>query len=202
MSALIIKSHVKDGIEIARQYSLPEPLIDLIPQHHGTALIGYFFDKAKREVEEGEVVDEAHYRYPGPKPQTKEAGILMLADGVEAASRTISDPSPAKVQGAVQKIVNKVFASGQLDECELTLKDLHLIAKSFSRVLNGIFHRRIEYSEPAEKRARGENGESNEESNAGRRNSNPDAGSKNVEETSSTEGVETGSQDALKRLGL
>ena len=201
MSALIIKSHVKDGIEIARQYSLPEPLIDLIPQHHGTALIGYFFDKAKREAEEGEVVDEAHYRYPGPKPQTKEAGILMLADGVEAASRTISDPTPAKIQGAVQKIMNKVFVSGQLEECELTLKDLHLIAKSFSRVLNGIFHRRVEYSEPAEKRARGESGETSEESN-GRRNNSAEVYNKHPEETSSDEGAEANNQDALKRLGL
>lgn len=154
MSALIIRAHVKDGIEMAKRHRLPQAIVDFIPQHHGTALIEYFYDKAKKDADEGESVDDSHYRYPGPKPQTKEAGILMLADGVEAAARTVQDPTPAKLQGVVQKIINKVFASGELDECELTLKDLHEIAKSFTRVLSGIYHRRIEYSEPAEKRAR------------------------------------------------
>jgi membrane-associated HD superfamily phosphohydrolase len=151
MSALIIRAHVKDGVEMAREHRLPERLIDFIPQHHGTALISFFYDKAVREAEEGEEVDESHYRYPGPRPQTKEAGILMLADGVEAASRALADPAPAKIQGLVQKMINKVFASGQLDESELTLKDLHLIAKSFTRVLTGIFHRRVEYPETTAK---------------------------------------------------
>ena len=151
MSALIIKAHVKDGIELALEHRVPRMLVDFIPQHHGNSLIEYFYEKALREAEEGEVVDEGHYRYPGPRPQTKEAGILMLADAVEASSRTLSDPQPAKIQGLVQKIINKVFASGELNECELTLQDLHQIAKSFTRVLTGIYHRRIEYSEPAEK---------------------------------------------------
>jgi putative nucleotidyltransferase with HDIG domain len=147
MSALIIRSHVKDGIEMARSAKLPEPLIDFISQHHGTALIEFFYDKALKEAEEGDVIDENLFRYPGPKPQTKESGILMLADQVEAISRTMSDPTPSKIQGMVQKVINRVFASGQLDESELTLKDLHLIAKSFSRVLTGIVHRRVEYPE-------------------------------------------------------
>jgi len=154
MSALIIKSHVKDGIKMAQEYKLPEVIIDMIPQHHGTALIEYFYDKACKEVGEaglGEDVDKNLYRYPGPKPQTKEAGILMLADGIEAACRTISDPTLDRIQGLVQKMINKVFASGELDECELTLKELHEIAKCFTRVLTGIYHQRIAYSEPAEK---------------------------------------------------
>jgi putative nucleotidyltransferase with HDIG domain len=151
MSALIIKAHVKDGIEMAQEYGLPEVLVDFIPQHHGNSLIEYFYEKALRDAEDDEDVDESHYRYPGPRPQTKEAGILMLADAVEASSRTLSVPVPAKIQGLVQKIINKVFASGELNECNLTLQDLHLIAKSFTRVLTGIYHRRIEYSEPAEK---------------------------------------------------
>lgn len=151
MSALIIKSHVKDGVEMAKQHRLPEALIEFIPEHHGTALIEYFYDKAVKEAEEGETVDQNHYRYPGPKPQTKEAGILMLADAVEAASRTLADPSPAKIKGLVQKQINRVFVSGQLNESELTLRDLHEIAKSFSHILTGIHHRRVEYSEPAEK---------------------------------------------------
>jgi len=153
MSALIIRSHVKDGIEMARAAKLPQSLIDFIAEHHGTALIEYFHDKALKEAEAGEVIDENLFRYPGPKPQTKESGILMLADQVEAVSRTIADPTPAKIQGMVQKIINRVFASGQLDESELTLKDLHLIAKSFTRVLTGIVHRRIEYPEQQLERA-------------------------------------------------
>ncbi len=151
MSALIIKAHVKDGIEMAEQVRLPKSVSDFIAQHHGTSLIEYFYEKALKEAEPGDLVDESHYRYPGPKPQTKEAGLLMLADAVEAASRTLSDPTPAKIQGLVQKMINKIFSSGELGESNLTLKDLHKIAKSFTRVLSAIYHRRIEYSEPAEK---------------------------------------------------
>jgi len=151
MSALIIKAHVKNGVELAEQHKLPRPLVDFIREHHGTSLIEYFYDKALKEAEEDENVDESHYRYAGPRPQTKESGILMLADGVEAASRTLSDPTPAKIQGLVQKMINKVFADGELDESELTLKELHLIAKEFTRILTGIHHRRVEYNEPAGK---------------------------------------------------
>ncbi len=155
MSALIVKSHVKEGIELATKYRLPRVVIDLIPQHHGTSLIRYFYDKALGEAQEGEVVDENQYRYDGPKPQTKEAAILMLGDSVEAASRTLADPSPTKIKGLVQKIINNIFASGELDESELTLNDLHVIARCFTRVLNGIYHRRVEYSDPAEKTREG-----------------------------------------------
>ena len=151
MSALIIKAHVKDGIELAREHRLPEAIIDFIPQHHGTSLISYFYTKAVRDADKDDVVEEAHYRYHGPKPQSREAGILMLADQVEASSRTLSDPTPARIQGLVQKIINRVFATGELDQCDLTLRDLHKIAKTFTRVLSGIYHRRIEYSEPADK---------------------------------------------------
>lgn len=151
MSALIIKSHVKEGMELAHQHKLPMEIQSFIPQHHGTSLIEYFYDKALSEAGEGETVDESLYRYPGPKPQTKEAGILMLADAIEASSRTLQDPTPARIQGLVQKMINRVFAGGQLDESELTLRDLHSIAKSFTRVLSGIYHRRIEYHDPAER---------------------------------------------------
>lgn len=157
MSALIIRSHVKDGIELARKHKLPQAIVDMVPQHHGTSTIEYFFDKAKKEAQEageGAVeVDRSLYTYPGPKPQTREAGILMLADGIEAAARTLSDPSPDRIQGMVQKLINKVFASGELNECDLTLRDLHLIAKSFTRVLTSIYHQRIAYAEPVEKGA-------------------------------------------------
>lgn len=151
MSALIIRSHVKDGIDLAKKYRLSESLIDMIPQHHGTALIEYFYEKALKDSENGEEVDKNLYQYPGPKPQTREAGILMLADGIEAAARTLQEPTADRLQGLVQKMINKVFSSGQLNECDLTLRDLHLIAKRFTRVLTGIYHHRITYSEPAEK---------------------------------------------------
>ncbi len=155
MSALIIRSHVKEGVELAEQHKLPRAIIDMIPQHHGTARIEYFYDKARKEAEENgedpELVDESLYRYPGPKPQSRESGILMLADGIEAASRTLSEPTFDRIQGLVQKYINKIFASGELNECDLTLRDLHVIAKSFTRVLSGIYHQRISYAEPAEK---------------------------------------------------
>jgi cyclic-di-AMP phosphodiesterase PgpH len=154
MSALIIRSHVKEGLELAHQHKLPPIMDDMITQHHGTALIEYFYDKACKEAEEagdGVEVDQSLYRYPGPKPQSRETGILMLADGIEAACRTISEPTHDRIQGLVQKMMNKIFTSGELDECELTLQDLHVIAKCFTRVLTSIYHQRIAYAEPAEK---------------------------------------------------
>jgi cyclic-di-AMP phosphodiesterase PgpH len=164
MSALILMSHVKDGVELATESGLGAPLVDIIRQHHGTTLIKYFHDKAQNKKDAGPQVDERDYRYPGPKPQTREAALIMLADAVEAASRTLAEPTPARIQGMVQKIINNVFIDGQLDECELTLKDMHNIAKSFNRILAGIFHHRIDYPEPAFKErerelARRKNGE-------------------------------------------
>ncbi len=156
MSSLIISTHVKEGVEIAKQYRLGKIIQDIISQHHGTSCINYFFQKAKDLHEGGnQLVSDKDFRYPGPKPQTKEAGIVMLADAVEATSKTLSDPTPARIQGKVQKIINNIFTDGQLDECELTLKDLHLIAESFIRILNGIFHSRIEYPEKSAKESNG-----------------------------------------------
>lgn len=150
MSALILTNHIKEGVELARAHRLGPEIIDIINQHHGTSLITYFYQKAKSlEEAEGHGADEANFRYPGPKPQTKEAGLVMLADAIEAASKTIPDPTPDKIQWLSQKIVNKIFTDGQLDECELTLKDLHSITKSFNRVFAGIYHQRIDYPEPA-----------------------------------------------------
>ena len=146
MSALIIASHVKDGMELARQNKLPQKIIDIIPQHQGTKLITYFYNKAKeREDPDMHVVSERDYRYPGPKPQTREAGVILLADTTEAATRALKDRSPARLEEVVRNMINKNFIDGQLDECELTLKDLHVIAKSFLRVLMGIYHQRVEY---------------------------------------------------------
>lgn len=149
MSALILTSHVKDGVEVAREYKLGAELIEIIQQHHGTTLIKFFYDRARNQVRPGAPqVDERGYRYPGPKPQTREAALILLADAVEAASRTLTDPTPARIQGMVQKLINNIFIDGQLNECNLTLKDMHQIAKSFNRVLSGFFHQRVDYPEP------------------------------------------------------
>jgi len=146
MSSLILIAHIKDGVEIAKQNKLGHAIIETIRQSHGTSLIRYFYEKAKQlKGENGVNIDD--FRYPGPRPQTREAGLVMLADAVEAASRTLSNPTPARILGLVQNLINKIFSDGQLDNCELTLKDLHNIAKSFNKILNGIYHHRIEYPE-------------------------------------------------------
>ncbi len=150
MSALIITSHVKKGMELCERYRLGKEITDIIAQHHGTRVVRYFYQKA---VNLGEDPSESDYSYPGPKPQTKEAAILMLADSVEASSRTLSDPTPARLTAHIDKIIKGIFAEGQLDESELTFKDLHLLGESFRRVLTGIFHQRIAYPEPVRKGA-------------------------------------------------
>ena len=156
MSALILISHIKEGAEQAREKHLGQPIIDIIRQHHGTALIKFFYERAKTQAEAtGQTIEEKDFRYPGPKPQTREAGIVMLADCVEAASRTLINPTPDRIQGMVQNIINRIFTDGQLDECELTLKNLHEIARSFNRILNGIFHHRVDYPEPVHKSING-----------------------------------------------
>lgn|GEM_PF-53049 len=146
MSGLVIISHVKEGIELAREHGLPEPLIDMIPQHHGTSKVGFFYNKAVQQADPDKgTPDESDYRYPGPKPQTKEAAIMMLADGVEAATRSLSVHSEGAIRARVGKIVNSVIGDGQLDDCPLTLRDLHTVSETFIRVLLGIHHHRIEY---------------------------------------------------------
>ena len=148
MSALILVSHVKDGVAYAQEHGLPRPLIDAIPQHHGTRLIRFFYEKAKQAaIEDGREVDESDFRYPGPKPRSKETAILMLADGVEAISRTLSDTSPAKLRAMIRRAIQDVVDDDQLAECALTLRDLSKIAEAFLSVLSGMHHQRIEYPE-------------------------------------------------------
>jgi cyclic-di-AMP phosphodiesterase PgpH len=151
MSSLIILSHVKEGVELAEKYRLGRKIYEIIREHHGTSLVSFFYKRAK-DMEDPDLAptDEKVYRYGGPRPQTKEAGIVMLADAVEAASRTLEDPTPKRMETHVQNIVEQIFVDGQLDECELTLKDLHAIQKSFVTILIGIFHQRIEYPERTE----------------------------------------------------
>jgi hypothetical protein len=144
MSSLIITNHVKNGVELSQKYKLSNKIIDIIKQHHGTGLVFYFFKRALEKVVDEEVGEES-FRYPGPKPQTKEAACVLLADSVEAASRALEDPTPSRIKGLVRKVINNKFIDGQLDECDLTLKDLEKIAQVFTHILTGTFHTRVEY---------------------------------------------------------
>ena len=150
MSTLIIVGHVKDGVDLGRQHHLPEPILDLIEQHHGTTLVEYFYREATRRCDgnpDAGVVQESAFRYPGPKPQTREAGILMIADAVESASRTLSEPTPGRIEGLVGELVDKRLRDGQLDECGLTLRDIAEIRDSLIKSLIGIYHGRVKYPE-------------------------------------------------------
>jgi putative nucleotidyltransferase with HDIG domain len=144
MSSLIIASHVKDGVDVAREHKLPAALIDIIHQHHGTSLITYFYQKAK-ELQPYAKIAEEDYRYPGPRPRTKVAAIVMLSDAVEAASRSLDDPTPQRIQALTNSVITRIFLDDQLSSCDLTLKNLREISKSFNLTLNGIFHHRIDY---------------------------------------------------------
>jgi putative nucleotidyltransferase with HDIG domain len=144
-SARVIINHVVDGEAIALQYKLPQPIIDGIVMHHGTGLIQYFYAMALKEAKPGEVVREADFRYPGRLPDTREAGIIMLADKVEAATRTLKDKSPENLRALIQKLVNSTLMDGQLEKCPLTIKDLYTIIDAFNETLLGIYHHRIDY---------------------------------------------------------
>jgi hypothetical protein len=146
MSALILINHIKDGVELAKQHALPPPIIDAIEQHHGTRLIKYFFNRAQERCDpDTEEVREDDYRYPGPKPQNKVMGVLMLADGIEAASRTLVEPTAVKVRTLIKTIVDDCLRDGQLDRTDLTLSDIRRVSEAFYRVLTTIFHQRIDY---------------------------------------------------------
>jgi cyclic-di-AMP phosphodiesterase PgpH len=150
MSTLIIVGHVKDGVDLGRQHHLPEPIIDLIEQHHGTTLVEYFYHEAsKRNGNDPDAAPilESAYRYPGPKPQTKEAAILMVADAVESASRTLTDPTPARLEGLVSSLIDKRLRDEQFDECGLTLREIAEIRDSLIKSLIGIYHGRVKYPE-------------------------------------------------------
>lgn len=146
MSALIIANHVKEGLETAARLKLPSAIADCIPQHHGTRLMNYFYNKAKeRQDPRMDPVKEEDYRHQGPKPQSKEAAIMMLADAVEASARTLHDPSPGKLKNVIKKMFDTIVADGQFDECDITMRELDQIASAFHRVLIGVYHRRIDY---------------------------------------------------------
>ena len=150
MSTLVIIAHIKDGADLARQHRLPQPIIDLIAQHHGTTRVEFFYGRATEQQQadpNGGEVDESSFRYPGPKPQTKEAAVLMLADAVESASRTLVDPTPARIESLVRELAEQRLHGGQFDESGLTLRELRTIEKSMAMSLTSIYHGRIKYPE-------------------------------------------------------
>lgn len=149
LSASIIISHVKDGLDLAKEYDIPSSISDMIVQHHGTTLVKYFYYTLKNNSDDPDSIKEEDFRYPGPKPQSKEAAIIMIADSVEAAVRSIKDPTFDKIENMVNNIVKDKLNSDQLNECDLTFRDLETIKNCFLKVLKGIYHHRIEY--PKEK---------------------------------------------------
>ncbi|MBL0927942.1 MAG: HDIG domain-containing protein [Phycisphaerales bacterium] len=152
MSLLVIVGHVKDGVELAKEYGLPRSLHHYIESHHGTTLVEYFYDRARREAlgEGEEAPEEVEYRYPGPRPRTKEAAILMICDAVESATRAMGEPTPARIAALVRDIAARRLADGQFDECDLTLRQLQAIEDAITKALNSIYHGRIAY--PREER--------------------------------------------------
>jgi putative nucleotidyltransferase with HDIG domain len=149
MSRLVIQSHVKDGVAMAQQYGLDRAITDFITMHHGTSTIEYFYRRAIEQSEDLSPVDEDEYRYPGPKPYSKETAILMLADSVEASVRTLDEPTHQRLQDQVQKIISTKMGDGQFDDVPLTLSDLNKISESFVNTLTGIYHSRIRYPDAA-----------------------------------------------------
>ncbi len=144
-SARVITSHVTYGMKLAKEINLPKQIADFIPQHHGTRTLHFFLRKAESVAKPGEVIDEKDFRYPGPKPQFKEAAIMMLADSCEAAARSLARPDPENIRAIVVKIVDAVISDGQLDECDLTLQEITTIREAVISALTAIYHARIDY---------------------------------------------------------
>jgi len=146
LSARIIKRHVKDGLVLGREWNLPVEVLDMIAEHHGTTRIEYFYRKALEEaVANGTSVNEADFRYPGPRPKSKEAGILMLSDSIEATVKSLEKPTPKRIEDIVSGTIRAKLEDGQFDECELTLREIHETGEAILEVLFGIIGPRIEY---------------------------------------------------------
>lgn len=158
MSLLVIIGHVKDGLEMARQYNLPRQLREFIATHHGTTLVQYFYHTAreKAQQENTDAPDESQFRYPGPRPRSKEAGILMLADGAESSVRAMTEPTPARIRQQVHRITTQRLDDGQLDECELNLREVHMVEESLTKSLCGMYHSRVAYPKQEDDKSREE----------------------------------------------
>jgi membrane-associated HD superfamily phosphohydrolase len=151
MSALIIAAHVKDGVELGKKYGLPESVLRFIPEHHGKTRISFFYDKAIKQAARRpgkERINEQDFLYPGPKPQSKETAIVMLSDTVEATTRAIGEMTIQKLENVIENLIRQRFIEGQLDECDLTLRDLSKIKEAFLKILVGIHHQRLVYPTP------------------------------------------------------
>src|SRR5215831_12616410 len=142
MSTLVVKSHINEGLEMARKNRLPRAVQDAIPEHHGTMVMAFFYHKA---LEQDPMARREDFSYPGPKPRSRETAILMLADGVEGASRALEEPTPSRIRGLVSRIIDERVNQGQMDDCGLTLQDLARIREAFIPVLTAIFHVRAPY---------------------------------------------------------
>lgn len=184
LSTLIVTSHIKDGMDICREYKIPQTITNIIQQHHGTTLVSYFYKRAT-ENEHSECIIEADFRYEGPRPQSKEAALVMLADACEAAVRSISKPNMNRIEATVRKIIRERLHDGQLDDCNLTLKDLNTVGDVFIRVLSSMFHSRVEYPDALKEleRRKAKNGNSNKQCTGkdegnGRDGTNGDAGTR------------------------
>lgn len=174
MSKLVIINHVKEGLELAKKYKLSPLIVDFIQQHHGSSLVYYFYRRALEKLEEDQEIKEEGFRYPGPKPKTKETAIVLLSDSVEAAIRATKNPSPAKIEEVVHKVVNNKFIDGQLDECDLTLKDLEVISAVFIRILGGIYHSRVDYPEEKPKNENNHNNKKSSKENPNQPQNHPE----------------------------
>lgn len=154
VSSLVIRAHVRDGVDLARKERLPEPVIDFIREHHGTSLMEYFYSKAREDAEDPDDVNEADYRYPGPKPTSKESAIISLADTIEARVRSISESlTSRRIEAEIEEVIERRVADRQLDDAELTLSDLVKIRDAFFRVLVGMYHQRVRYPDQEENEA-------------------------------------------------
>jgi hypothetical protein len=147
MSKMLIMNHVKEGLELAKKNKLNPRIVEFISKHHGTSVVYYFYRRALEKIEDSQAVQEEGFRYPGPKPDSKEIAIVLLADSVEAATRSHKRPTPESIRELVHKIINNKFIDGQLDGCDLTLKDIEKISQIFIHVLSGIYHTRVTYPE-------------------------------------------------------
>jgi putative nucleotidyltransferase with HDIG domain len=148
MSSLILINHVREGLELAKRYRVGRKVEQIIAEHHGKSRIHYFFNRAKQLEAAGNIkINEEDFRYRGPYPQTKESALVMLADVVEAATRSLKNPTPARIESLVSELIGNIYNDGQLDECEMTLKDLHHVAQNFTTILTGRYHGRIAYPE-------------------------------------------------------
>ena len=194
MSAMVIKAHVSEGVKMAQEAGIPDKIIDFIRTHHGTSVIRYFFEKAKDNDSMKEVTAEEKFRYDGPLPSTKETGILLLADGIEAASRAMKNPTYPRLENLVNRMVDARVNEGQLSHCPLTFRDLQLIKESFLTVLMGIYHHRVEYpADPNEKTETPRSEEGNADSNGASDAGASDAGASGA--NSIPKGEAAGSED-------